>query len=247
MKRPFLKAVVGVLAAALLVQFAPMLSPRSLTMTAQGLKGNNYYFEPADSPAIGELAKALEANSARLEAALRVSKEAPVAVYVYPSYLSFHVQRFGGILGAFLPSWVIGDNTRGSVFITSPLNPGPAHSPDSIMGAFVHEYIHVMTDRINGRAGKWLKEGLATYLAGQKPYDPFGSRLAGLSFADFGNIDGIRFGNIGGYDLSYLYVDFLARSFGMDKVVELLRSGEDYEKTFGKGKEEIFRLWKASL
>lgn len=224
----------------LCLQFVPMLSFRTLSMVEQKIEGFNVFYEPDDKIMPGILVKELILNRKIIEHSLNRSTNEVINLYIYPSIISFHVKRFGTVVGILLPEWIIGDNTSNDILIVSPLRPGKQHSYESIIKACVHEYVHVLSYRINPEIDKWLKEGLAVYLSGQKPQKGL---LSTISSSDFSNINGLRFADIGGYQLSYYLVEYITINYGFNKVIELVITGSDYNKVFNKDKRVIFNEW----
>jgi len=241
-RKYFIRIFACIIVSILLIQFVPMISLRTISMRNMVIDNFSFYYEKSDDKTVDAVLKVLNENSSRVKTSLKIKENALINVYIYSSVYSLHLHRFGFFIGIFLPDWYVGDNTNQSVLIVSPNNPGSAHSYESIMGACVHEYVHVLTDRINPNTEKWIKEGIAVYLAGQKP-ERSSIRRASIAFSDFSNINGLKFGKIGGYPLSYILIEFIEKKYGFDKILELINSNNDYAKTFGKGKREIYDEW----
>ncbi len=142
---------------------------------------------------------------------------------------------------------VYGNNTQSSVLITSPANPGPAHSRQSIVQAAVHEYVHVITDRRNHELSHWLREGFALSLAGQAPQIGEIRSVRDVTFAEFSTRDSIRFASVGGYALAWTLIDYLTTSYGWERVVGLTTPGASYQSVLGRSAEDLFQDWKAYL
>jgi len=53
----------------------------------------------------------------------------------------------------------------------------------------------------------------------------------------------IKFGNKGLYGFSYTYIEFLHKTYGMDKIVDLVKKPSAYKEVFGVSEEEIYNQW----
>ncbi len=227
---------------AAVIQCIPMISPRTSDMIVFSKNGFEIYCEKSDEKIVDQIVDRLNSNRTRIYTVLQRESYISVKIYLYKNIRTFHIKHYGLIIGPFLPDWIIGDNSIDSVFITSPLSPGPQHSYETIMQACVHEYVHVITDNMYSRTDKWLKEGIAVYLADQKP-DEKDIRGSRVDYSNFTNVNGIKFGSINGYALSYTLIDFLTKKYGFDKIIALIISKNDYMKTFGKSKKAIYDEW----
>jgi hypothetical protein len=248
MKRParILTGTLALLALAALVNFAPMASlgmPGMETMTFQGI---TVLARPADRADAERLAARVHDQAGEVAAALRTGDTSDIGIIVYPSRKDLHRKTIG-LAGAFLPDWFIGDNTRDWVLITSPGNPGPSHSRESIEQAAVHEYAHVLTDRINRKLGHWLKEGIALYLAGQAPSSDSVRSYAGISWEEFSRPNALQFAQVGGYTLAYTLVEYLKELYGWESVLRLLPDDANMKLVLGVDQRELFEAWKAWL
>lgn len=238
---PFLVPVV-ILAA---VEIYPLARKATPGMIVSELEGFRVFHVPADEAGARAVARALAESRDRVMAALEPGDSRPVAVYVYHAQKDMQARRYGAVTRLFSLDWWIGDNTRDAVLI---VNPGPPGAPnhDHIVTAAVHEFVHVLTDRLNPRTSKWLKEGLACYVAGQAPPAGFARQAGPPAFALLGASNPVAFAKAGGYQHSYVYVDFLAGRYGWPAVRDLLLAGEDYEAVLHKSRKEIYEEWLAA-
>ena len=246
MKRPlrFLLATLAVLVLAALVNFAP-----SLSLQVPGMKEYRFHdlrvlAKPADLADAQRLADRIDRQAGAVAQALGTADSQGIGLIVYPSHKDLHRKTLG-FAGYFLPDWFIGDNTRQWVLITSPGNPGPAHGRESIEQAAVHEYVHVLTDRINRKLGYWLKEGFALYLAGQKPSAAAVHAYAGISWEDYSKPSALQFADVGGYTLAYTLIQYLTDRYGWDTVVSLVPADAELEQILGISPRRLFDDWKA--
>ncbi|PKL25801.1 MAG: hypothetical protein CVV47_03935 [Spirochaetae bacterium HGW-Spirochaetae-3] len=236
----------AVLALATLVNFAPMATLGMPGMKEYSFHGIRVLAKTADQDDAEHLAARVEKQAGGIAEALGTADTGGIGIIVYPSRKDLHRKTIG-FAGAFLPDWFIGDNTREWVLITSPANPGPAHDRESVERAAVHEYVHVLTDRVNKSLGYWLKEGLALYLAGQEPTVDAVRSYAGIRWDDYSRPSALQFAEVGGYTLAYTLVEYIADRYGWEAVVRLVPSGASMERVLGVGPRGLFDEWKAWL
>lgn len=247
--RPTLHLALRVLAVftlAALVNFAPMTA-----LGMPGMKKYNFYgihvlAKPADKADAERIAARIARQAGAVAEALGMADNAGIGIIVYPSRKDLHRKTIG-FAGAFLPDWFIGDNTRDWVLITSPANPGPAHSRESIEQAAVHEYVHVLTDRINKGLGYWLKEGIALYLADQKPSLDSVYAYTSIRWEDYSRPNALQFAEVGGYTLAYTLVQYITERYGWEAVIRLVPAGASMVEILGVSPRMLFDEWKAWL
>jgi hypothetical protein len=230
---------ISVVAIILLIQFVPLLSRSTVFMRKYTNNTTTYFYENIND--YEAISKTFKDRRKEVENELSIKNAKKLRIYIYKNVFEFHEKCMGGILGLLMPEWAIGTNTKDSILITSPLNPGNANTYDSIISSCVHEYIHVLTDAINPHLSIWLKEGIATYFAGQKPN---GIQKMRYKYGDFTIRNSTRFGNIGGYQASYSFVEYLINKYGKDKLLQLIINSENYSDVYGKLGITIFDEWK---
>jgi hypothetical protein len=248
MKRPLKIAVRAliVIALAAIVNFAPMASLGMPGMKEYRIHGMRVLAMPGDQADAERLAARIERQAGAVGQALGMADNAGIGIIVYPSRKDLHRKTIG-FAGAFLPDWFIGDNTREWVLISSPANPGPAHSRESIEQAAVHEYVHVLTDRVNKGLGYWLKEGIALYLAGQEPSVESIRSYADLSWEEYSKPNALQFAEVGGYTLAHALIQYIVERYGWESVVSLVPAGASMEANLGLSPRALFDDWKAWL
>ncbi|HAE22313.1 MAG TPA: hypothetical protein DCG47_08340 [Spirochaetaceae bacterium] len=231
---------------AAIVNFAPMASLGMPGMKEYSFYGMRVLAMPADQADAERLAARIERQAGTVAQALGMADTAGIGIIVYPSRKDLHRKTIG-FAGAFLPDWFIGDNTKDWVLISSPANPGPAHSRESIEQAAVHEYVHVLTDRVNKGFGYWLKEGIALYLAGQEPTVESIRSHADIRWEEYSKPSALQFAEVGGYTLAYTLVLYIIERYGWDSVVRLVPADASMETILGLSPRELFDAWKAWL
>jgi len=159
--------IIGVVLVITLINFIPLLTLKTVGMNKYIINGITVFAEDKDKTNAESIVKQIEESSKRVTDALCFKSDQDIKVIIYPNQRALHIKTLG-FVGVLLPDWYIGKNTVEYVLITSPSEPGPQHTRESIEKAAVHEYVHAMTDRKNKYMGYWLKEGFALYLANQK-------------------------------------------------------------------------------
>jgi hypothetical protein len=170
-----------------------------------------------------------------------------INVYVYDSQATMQSKKYGFIAPLLGLDWYIGDNIGTNVILTSPANPGPAHSYDDVALASLHEIVHAYVSVINPHVSLWLTEGVALYLTNGEPLTrDYLEANSVPSFEDTRTRNPLRFNDCGGYQFAHTYIEYLDETYGWDKVLELLAT-EDYESVFGKSQRDIYDEWVAYL
>jgi hypothetical protein len=248
MTRPIKIAVraLAVLALTALVNFAPMASLGMPGMKEYSFHGIRVLAKPGDQVDAERLAARVERQAGAVAEALGMEDTAGIGIIVYPSRKDLHRKTIG-FAGAFLPDWFIGDNTKDWVLIASPANPGPSHSRESIEQAAVHEYVHVLTDRVNKGLGYWLKEGIALYLAGQEPSIQAIRSYAGIHWEDYSKPSALQFAEVGGYTLAHALIQYIIEGYGWNAVVSLVPADANMEAILGLSPRALFDDWKLWL
>lgn len=103
----------------------------------------------------------------------------------------------------------------------------------------LHEYVHCCTMVIGANPPMWLREGIALYLTNGKDFyqDKYEDFIAnGLPYEYILN-------STGRYTYTYSMVEYIAETYGNDKLLELIKSDGDYEKALGLTIEEFENGW----
>ncbi len=127
--------------------------------------------------------------------------------------------------------------------MVSPANPGKAHNYNDVKNAVVHEMVHAYNSVLNSDVELWMNEGLAVYLANQKPSENFYKHYCVPKLFQIHTDNNMQFAGFGGYQFAYTYIDYLVNQYGVNKVLQFAKTG-DYENTFGKSEKEIYNEWK---
>lgn len=118
-------------------------------------------------------------------------------------------------------SWLIGwVGKDGTIYILNPdvYEQESNHKIAHFWKALKHEYIHLYFEAAAGvNYPVWLNEGLAKYLAGQLAIEPTDENKMRV-FYYFRKFDSAA------YHIGYFWVTFLIEKFGIEKILELVKS-----------------------
>lgn len=191
-----------------------------------------FYCMDQDVKALDDLAEALEGCYERTTTDLGKTPSGKVKVNIYPDIDSFHNAM--GRPNA--PDWSVGEAKNGALYMTSPLNPGPSHDYDDMLQIAVHEFVHIIIN-LFGNVPSYLHEGVACYEARQYSYQEISesvtNRMNNGQFPGLPNIEKFTSSTPGMYEVSYVFIDFIARCYGFDAVVALLE-GKPLATAIGK-------------
>jgi hypothetical protein len=210
----------------------------------------DFYSSETDRKALDYIAKALEDNFDRITEHLRTQFIKRIKVYIYPDSKTFH----DAIYMPNAPDWVVGAGGINELKMVSPLNPGSAHTYVSLMQAIVHELTHAAVLNARGERGlaglpKWLNEGYAFYEAHQMNDDmrrTVKSHLSKKAPPTWGQLDTasvVEFGNMDGYTLSTLIIEFLINKYGFEKLLGLIMAPENIDAIYGISKGDLEKQW----
>ncbi|KOA18869.1 hypothetical protein CLHOM_26090 [Clostridium homopropionicum DSM 5847] len=212
---------------------------------AKELKGENVivYYRAGDEKGAEKIFESLEKVSGEIREKLQFKSSNPTEVYMYSSQKFLWIRKYGliTILGA--PKWYIGDNREDKILIISPFENIEGHDYESIIGAATHELVHTINYQINPKLSYWNDNGVATFLSNQSPRRDFAKYGSLPTLEDMKSENEKRFGNIGGYEYSYSYIDFLNNKYGWDKVLDLIRGSKTYEEIFSKSEKDVYDEW----
>ena len=196
------------------------------------------YYEELNQQTLKDIEKKLETSYPDIQDFFGLSGNYKGRVVVYKTIERFQRAYLGIILSMFYGDWANGAAYDDIVLVTSPENSGSQNTYDDTLEVILHEYVHTVVYQQNEMANIWLDEGLATYLAGQEsklpPKVPEFKAMQAEDFNSFLENDG--------YAFSYKYVEFLEKTYGSEKIVQLIKTN-DYEEALGKTALEIYNEW----
>lgn len=210
-----------------------------------------FYSTSGDIKVLDTLAKTLENNYSRITNQLGIQIDKKINVKIYPDIKTYHL----AINYPDAPDWCVGGMMNGEeLMMVSPLNPGSIHTYESLMQVIVHEFAHIAVSYARGDKGftglpRWLAEGYAQYEAGQindRIRNMAESNLTGMTpptWTQLATVSDIEFGNMNGYALSVTIVEFLVVTYGIDKLVLLIKEPENIETIYGLPRYTLEKQW----
>jgi len=201
-----------ILVSLIIIQTIPVFLPKPLM--ARELKGSKVtvFYARNDAKGAQEVFELLEQQAGEIQKKLDFLNEKPTKVYVYSKQSALFIRKYGLVTLLAASKWYIGDNKGDQVLLVSPTAKLEEHNHESILSAAIHELVHTINFQLNPKLSYWLDNGVATYLAGQAPENNFAKNQAIPEFKDLQSEDEMRFGEIGGYQYSYTYIEFLTQS-----------------------------------
>lgn len=201
------------------------------------------YYQSGDEKGAKEVFNILEKTSDEIRRKLKFKNEKPTEVYVYMNQYSLWIRKYGLITVLAAPKWFVGDNKGDKVLMISPYTNVKGNDHDNILSVATHELVHTIIYQVYPKLSYWNNNGAATFLAKQSPKRGFVNFQNIPTIDDMKNEDEKKFGNIGGYQYSYTYIEFLDKKYGWDKVLELIKGVKTYNEIFSKSEQEIYDEW----
>jgi hypothetical protein len=211
----------------------------------------DFYSTYGDIKVLDSLAKTLENNYSRITNHLGIQIDKKIKVKVFPDIKAFHA----AINLPDAPDWFVGGTWNTSeIMMVSPLHPGSIHTYESLMQVVVHEFTHIAVYYVRGNKGvtglpRWLNEGYAQYEAGQINEHIRKIVASGViaktppTWTQLDTVSDMEFGNINGYGLSVTIVEFLIDTFGINKLVLLIKNPENFEIIYGLSEYTLEKHW----
>lgn len=229
------------MALGLLCSFIPTLSLKTNGM--KELRGEyiTVYYETEEAAAM-DVFKLADSESERIATALGFDSPQDINMYIYDHQSTLQIKKYGLIVLLLNLDWYIGDNRGTNVILTSPANPGKAHDYDNNKYASIHEMVHAYNSLLNKDMSYWIDNGLAGYLSNQNPHDNNYKVSRIPTIEEMQTSNPVTFANIGGYELSYIYIEYLSNTFGWESVLVFAKTA-DYMESFGKDEATIYDGW----
>lgn len=202
-----------------------------------------YISTKTDKEILSDLEENLESNYDRIANDLNVTLDKKINVTIYPNINEFH--KATGYIDA--EDWLVGFARDGEIFMVSPLNPGSIHNYESLMKVIVHEYTHILVEKINKNTDIYLNEGIAVVEANQIDINTKVYLKETASLNKLPKLDEMK-NNYSELEQPYLisggFVDFIIENNGYAKVIDLIKNPDNIEKIIGLSKEEIILKWR---
>lgn len=197
------------------------------------------YCSEKDKLFLEDFAKALESGFNTVSKDLDCTLKEKTIVKIYPDTETFHK----AIGKPDAPWWYVGEGSGGVISITSDM------THVSAFNVVVHELTHIMTNSNFGSLPEWLFQGIAMFEGEETPISRIESSVrSGVlsqnipSLNDL-DVDYWSYADKGGYEYSYVAVEFIIKEFGYDKLNKFLRSPYDYKNSFGLTEGELNGKW----
>lgn len=210
----------------------------------------SFYSTRADASVLDSLAIHIEDNYIRITKHLGVQTDKKINVKVFPDLKSFHA----AIYYPDAPDWVVGSYNGVELLMVSPLNPGSMHTYQSLMQVLVHEFVHLAVSLARGNTDiallpRWLSEGFAQYEAGQindrirRNIALSVTAKAPPTWTQLDTVPVSEFGYMNGYGLSVTIVEFLVETYGIEKLVLLIKEPHNMETIYGLSESTLEKQW----
>ncbi len=237
--------ILGCILMLIIIQTLPIFLLKPIGYETMADKNIQLYYSPGEEKGATEVFNLLQLKSGEIREKMKVGSKQPTKVYLYKTQNQLAIRKAGLITLAFVPSWYIGDSHNGNIMMVSPYAKVKGHTYESILNATLHELAHSINFQINPKMSYFWDNGLATYMAEQKPneVDLINSTIP--TFKQFKTDNKLEFGNMGGYAYSYLYIKYLDEKYGWYKVLAFAYSSEfyEYEDVFGRSELAIYEDW----
>ncbi len=235
--------VIGLIVVLAILQTLPIFFMKPLGAKTMSNDFINLSYQEGDEDGSKEVFNLLVEKAESIYDKMNYQRKEPIKVYIYKTQKQLAIREAGFITLTFAPSWYIGDSHNGNIMMVSPNTKIEDHTHDSILLATLHELVHSINYRINKNISYFWDNGLATYISEQTP-DKEDYRSSSIpSMTEMKTDNGLIFANYGGYAFSYLYIEFLDKTYGWDKVVSFASGEGNYQEIFNKTEKELYDEW----
>lgn len=236
-----------IIAALLVLQTLPVFFPKPLGSIEMADERIRLYYQPGDEKGAREVFDLLNEKSGEIYEKMNFTSNTPTNVYLYKTQWQLAIREAGFATLIIAPPWHIGDSHNGNIMMVSPYTPVRVHSHDSILLATLHELVHSIVFQINPELNYFWDNGLATYLSGQTLDESVVETMPVPTITQMHTDNGLEFANMGGYEFSRNYIDFLDQTYGWDKIAAYAAGKGDYESIFGASEAELYDAWREYL
>lgn len=205
------------------------------------------YYSEIDSTCIDNVSDVLENNYNRIVINFNQKLQEKLIIEIHSDLNQLHIAL--GFPNA--PNWIRGGLGVGKIAIASPLNPPPGSKFDNVINTAVHEFVHIIINKINGDTPRWLNEGIACYEAKDNDENWIRKTVEnGLlnnmipTFKDLDTGEDFEtFFKLNGYQYSYTIVESIINLFGYEKLHNLIKSPNSFVEIFGITEGELQDKW----
>lgn len=149
------------------------------------------------------------------------------------------------------PGWIRGGLGVGKIVIASPLNPPPGSDFNNVVNTAVHEFVHIVVNKINRNTPRWLNEGIACFEAKDNSEkwirETVKNGLINGEIPAFKDLDTGEdfetFFKLNGYQYSYTIIESIIGEFGYKKLCELIKTPNNFVEIFNFSEDEVEKRW----
>lgn len=225
--------------------FLPVLNLNTGNMSTLQGEWITVYYE-AEEKAARDVFDLADKKAGQLQEMLGFSEKQNINLYIYDDQTRFQTKKYGLIAPLLGLDWYIGDNRGSTVLLASPGGVTNNAAYDRRCQAALHEMVHAYNSLLNPKMPLWLNEGTALYLTNGDPMKDLYSRSPMPTMQEMKTSNPIAFSNMGGYDFSHTYIEYLDITYGWEKVLSLLH-GDSCLTALGKDETAIYQEWTAFL
>lgn len=149
------------------------------------------------------------------------------------------------------PKWIRGGIGIGKILIASPSNPPYGSDFNGVVNTVVHEFVHIIVNKVNSNIPRWLDEGIASYEAKDNNENWINRTITNglekdilptFKYLDTGD-DFEAFFKRDGYQYSYTIVELIVEEFGYEKLIDFIKSPDSYLSIFGLTEIQLEEKW----
>jgi hypothetical protein len=205
------------------------------------------HYTEFDKGCIDKVFEVLEASYDRITNNYNQHLQEKLIIEIHPNHSQLRIAL--GFPNA--PEWVRGGLGTGKIVIASPLNPPPGSEFYNVLNSAVHEFVHIIVNKINENTPRWLNEGIACYEAKDNNenwiINTVKNGLLNNTLPTFKDLDTGEdfetFFNRNGYQYSYIIVESIIKLYGYDKLHNLIKAPNCFVEIFGTTEEELQDKW----
>ena len=209
------------------------------------------YYTEFDTTCIDKVSDVLENSYNRITSNFNQKLQEKLIIEIHPDHNQLHMAL--GFPNA--PDWIRGGLGIGKIVIASPLNPPPGSGFYNVLNTAVHEFVHIIINKINYNTPRWLNEGIACYEAKDNDENwiikTVKNGLVNNTIPTFKDLDtGEDFETFfkrNGYQYSYTIVESIIKLFGYGKLINLIKSPNTFVEVFGITEDELQDKWRNHL
>lgn len=205
------------------------------------------YYTEFDNLCINRILEVLENSYDKITNNLNQELEEKLIIEIHPDFNQLHIAL--GFPDA--PDWIRGGLGVGKIVIASPLNPPPGSDFNNVVNTAVHEFVHIVVNKINRNTPRWLNEGIACFEAKDNSEkwirETVKNGLINGEVPKFKELDTGEdfetFFKLNGYQYSYTIIESIIEEFGYKKLCELIKAPNNFVEIFNLSEDELQEKW----